>query len=346
MDWIAFLEDNRINYVTNSPNVKKDNINVKCPWCGEDDPSEHLGISLVSEAWGCWRDMSHRGKSPVWLVQALLGCSKGQAVHVVQQYSRPDPENLEEAIASLSETSTSTFAMAAAGAIDETAARNWLLPADFKEIRQTGLTSKFWRYLQNRGFETELDVVNLIKKYGLLCCMTGRWKDRLIIPIYQNEKLIGWTGRALGQPVTAPRYLSTSDEIKTTVFNQDELLRGGDRLLIVEGPFDALKVDFYGRIALNASRSMCPVRATCVFGVSVTMPQVVILRALVSKFKQTRILFDPNAQGQAMQLSDWINAPLLDMASFGIWHLGAGHHDPGAYSKAEVHTICDDRFWQ
>ena len=101
MDWIRLFEANNIPWVSRGPNTKRGEVSIKCPWCGEDDPSEHLGISLDKENWGCLRSIRHRGRRPYALVQALLGCSYAQARIIVDQYSTSDPETFEQVIAPL-----------------------------------------------------------------------------------------------------------------------------------------------------------------------------------------------------------------------------------------------------
>src|ERR1700690_250170 len=106
MDWIRFLDENNIHYVTRGPNTKRGEVSVHCPMCGDEDPSEHLGINLQTEKWGCLRDQSHRGKSARTLIKAMLGCSSPQAGLIVRQYSHSDPDSLESALLTLQTDNT------------------------------------------------------------------------------------------------------------------------------------------------------------------------------------------------------------------------------------------------
>ena len=317
MNWVQFFEDHKIEYVTRSPNVKKGNINIRCPWCGEDDPSEHMGISLTKEAYGCWRSPNHSGKRPHRLVQALLGCSHTQAAIVVAQYEAPDPDTLEQALAAL--TGTSEPPKAVKGQPHP------VMPTDFRHIKPKGLTMGFWYYLQARGFD---DVADLCFHYDLKCALTGNWKGRIIIPFYQKGELIGWTGRAITDPVHAPRYLSSSNAVKQCVFNEDTLFDGGRLLFIVEGPFDALKLDYYGEPS--------GARATCVFGTSMSIDQLATLSRLRRRFKKVVILFDNDAVEPAFYASDWLHA-----SNVVIGQLPNGLKDPGELSPEEVEQLVD-----
>lgn len=299
MEWRRFLEENNIHFVDRGPNTKRGEFSIHCPMCGDDDPSEHLGINPTTGHWGCLRDQSHRGKSPRTLVKAILNCSSPQAGLIVRQYSHADPDSLEGALAVLDADNM--------GAIqhDEDVAKKAkhqrLGPQfnDFYHIKPRGITSRFFHYLQSRGYENPQDI---IKQYDLRCALTGRYKDRIIVPITLNDELLGWTSRAIGKSISAPRYLASNEDVKTTVWNYDQLKKGGFRLFIVEGPFDALRMDSYCRHK--------HVRATCTFGTSVTVSQYALLRNLIKKFDETYVLFDQGAEGPARELASWTGAKI------------------------------------
>jgi hypothetical protein len=323
MDWIRFLEENNIHFVSRGPNTKKNEVSLKCPMCMEDDPSEHLGVNLQNGYWGCLRDQSHRGKSSRTLIKAILGCSSAQAGLIVKQYSHSDPDSLEAALDTL----------VSYGQVDEALKiMDQKKPEpefnSFSQIKTRGITRRFYDYLEGRGYETPH---NMIQHYNLRCALTGRYKDRINIPIYHNNELLGWTSRAIGSPKNAPRYLASSEDVKTTVFNYDELQKGGRRLFIVEGPFDAIKVDNFGRQLQEGYR------ATCTFGTSVTLSQIALLRALVGKFEQTWIMFDKGAEGPARNLSDWVGCKTADLP-YDV-------DDPGDLSNEGLVYMADGHYW-
>ena len=321
MDWIRFLEENNVHYVTRGPNTKKGEVSIQCPMCGDADPSEHLGVNLQSEKWGCHRDQSHRGKSARTLIKALLGCSSTQAGLIVKQYSHSDPDGLEAALSVLEADSRGTINHEED--LVKLITQQKLGPQfhSFNQIKVRGITRRFYDYLGDRGYDNPMEV---IQHYDLRCALTGRYKDRIIIPIRLNEELLGWTSRALGSPRTAPRYLASNEDVKTTIFNYDELKEGGNRLFIVEGPFDAIRVDNFGR--------HMGVRATCTFGTSVTISQIALLRALVSKYDQAWVLFDKGAEGPAENLAEWVNRKTA--------RLPHGCDDPGELTKNGLEWMC------
>lgn len=334
MDWLRFLEENNIHFVSRGPNTKRGEVSVHCPMCGEEDPSEHLGINLKTWRWGCLRDSSHRGKSPRSLIKAILGCSSTQAFLIVKQYSHSDPDSLEGALAALEADSNDVIHHDED--IAKQAARQKLGPQfnDFSRIKVRGVTKRFFEYLVGRGYDNAQEVIDY---YDLRCALTGRYKDRIIIPIRLNGELLGWTSRALGNPQNAPRYLASSEDVKTTVLNYDELKKGGERLFIVEGPFDAIKVDSFGWQEDMRPDRPVNFRATCTFGTSVTVSQLALLRSLVKKFEQTWVLFDRGAEGPANNLAEWTGAKVAFMPS-GV------ADDPGELKSDYLKQLADRDF--
>jgi hypothetical protein len=303
MDWTAFLNDNAVEYATRGKNTARDHVSIRCPWCGDEDPSQHLGISLTSDAWGCLRNSRHRGHSPSHLIAAILGCSSHQARLIVSQYTESDPESLGVAQSPPEPKVEEIFDL-----------------RHERQIKPVGTTAKFWHYLEGRGFH---DVNALIRKYRLTCCTTGYYKERIIIPLYKDKKLYAWTARAIGNPQNAPRYLS-SELVKKTVFNRD--IEGGELLFVVEGPFDALKLDYYGQEH--------GARATCTFGTSISIEQVIILNALKKLFQRVVVLFDRDALEPSFEAIDWLSA-----ANVTLGTLPEKFKDPGEMSGTDIATF-------
>lgn len=326
MDWQKLFEDHNIDFVTRGPNTKRGEISIRCPWCGEDDPSHHLGISLVSENWGCHRNGQHRGKSTPRLINALLGCSFDHAKLVARQYSMPDPSTLDEALAMLELTSEAPE--------PDKELSELVMPPEFEEITGHGFTRPFADYLVSRGYPNPYSVV---RRFGLKCALTGKWKQRIIIPLFQRGVLIGWTSRLLPHSSSAPRYLSSSDAVKATIFNEDEVWKGGDLLYVTEGPFDAIKLDHMSRDSFSSNHhdySGRVIRATCCFGTSWSVSQVCILNAAAKGFKKVCIVPDRDAVAQAMQTQQWLRHPDVVVGALPL-----GVKDPGDLTRRQVETL-------
>lgn len=326
MDWLSFFDDHQIDYVTRGPNVKKGNVNIACPMCG-DDPSHHMGVALEKEAWGCWRGANHKGKKAHNLVRALLGCSFNQAKIIVQQYSAADPEDLDDVL----DLMLKGYPEREARIIKK---QELKFPDEFKRIKKEGSTKRFFKYLKNRGFKK---VDKFCSLYKLRCATTGKFKDRIIIPIYQRKKLVGWTSRAIGKTRDAPRYLALSEDdgglvnVFHTLWNWDSIMDGGDLLLIVEGPFDALKLDYY---ALELYNEGIEAQATCTFGTSMSEQQAMMLSEVARRFKKAVLLYDEGATEAIFRAKE-----LLEHTKVECGFLPPDVEDPGEMTRKEVHNL-------
>lgn len=65
------------------------------------------------------------------------------------------------------------------------------------------------------------------------------FKNRIIIPFYKDNKIVGWTARAIN--AAQPKYLS--EQQPGFVFNLDRQKTERDFVIVCEGPFDALSID-------------------------------------------------------------------------------------------------------
>jgi hypothetical protein len=270
-------------------------------------------------------------------VKALLGCSSPAAQNIVRQYSHADPDSLESAMLALTDPYY----------LEDVEKPKTMKPdpeySQFHRIKPRGMTQRFFKYLQGRGYENPQEI---IAEYGMRCALTGRYKDRIIVPVRLNGELLGWTSRALGSPVNAPRYLESSRDIKTGVLHYDELKKGGERLFIVEGPFDAIRLDSFGTMSkmadddgyrANSDSRIVDYRATCTFGTSVVVSQIALLRTLVKRFKETWVMFDKGAEQQGRDLADWLGVKIAmlppyiddpgDLGPDQLSYMAEGHYD-------------------
>lgn len=325
-DVIRFLDQYRIPYITHGVNVKRNEINISCPFCAKThnpDPSYHLGIDVERSWFSCWRDRRfHRGRTLHRLIMALVPCGYTQACEILGQapiwvdgdrfetlsFDEPDlppPPPLE-------------------------------FPAEFRVIDDSAGSVRFASYLvESRGFHPD-NISRLVHRYKLMCALRGPYKDRIIIPNRIDGKLVNWTARSI-YSTAAVRYLSLSDfqgattSIKRCVYNSDALLRGGGILLVVEGPFDALKVDFYG--------SRFGVRATCLFNKKATMTQLGYLGELANVFTKIVPMFD---QGELLDQRDLLDQlSWLPNDSLAEWTCPSHVKDPGDLSPNDVRALCN-----
>ena len=250
IEWRRLLADEGVPFIERGANVKRGEINIRCPFCGSADPSYHMGLNLDTGWWSCWRNRAaHSGKSPLRLLMALLRIPYWRARELAglgEDFI--DPEGFSAVAARLLGRSKGQEGVA------PTVDRKLRFPDDLEPFGRKASSARGLRYLEHRGFSGDSPLMGwhaqmLAECYDLRWASSGHWRDRIIIPYCIGGELVSWTGRAIAP--AAIRYLDLSvDEsiipVKETLFNYDCIERGGRALVIVEGPLDALKVDFYG----------------------------------------------------------------------------------------------------
>jgi hypothetical protein len=285
LDWERLLNEHRVPFITFGPNVKRGELAIQCPFCGSADPSKHMGLNLETGWYSCWRNRSqHSGKSPVRLVMRLLRVPYAKAREICglgEDYI--DPDGFDAMAARI-------MGRGAAGDQAKSERRFLAMDRDFLPITRRGRTSRCWDYLYDRGFDGASglgdDVDVLCDLYGLRAG-TGYWNNRIVIPYYQDGELMTWTGRAIGDSTARYLDLQVDQSIlaaKETLFNHDAILAGGKALVLAEGPFDALKLDFYGR--------PWGVRAVALSTNSISDEQAFLLQAASDKFDETLVMMD------------------------------------------------------
>lgn len=336
-DWKEFLNANRIEWVDSGANVSAGNVNIHCPWCGPDDPSQHLGISLTGKGYGCWRSANHRGKDPARLVQALLRISRAEAQRITGTRARATGSEalLERIRANLNagaiQEADSPFPPEVRGTEPGVLGKGFSghgkrpqvrLPGEFKPLAAGGVAARpFLAYLGSRGFP---EPARTAFDYGLYYSKEGPFSNRVIFLVRFDGALVSWTGRAIGRDVIRYKSLSVEQStrsIKDCLWNYDELTQGGDTLALCEGPFDALKVDYFGRDM--------GIRATCMFGKTISPAQVTLLSRIHNGFRQVLLIPDEDAALGSIQLHQqlaWLNIK--------IHHCVQG--DPGDFTYDQV----------
>lgn len=305
MNWTDFFDDNFIPYTRAGPNTSPGWVSIQCPFCGDDDPSMHMGISLSGGHWQCWRYATHRGVKPYKLLNALaakypLGM---RTAAIVETYNTPNPDAFDLPLRSSGKQKGIPKVMVGLN-----------MPVDAMPINPFSSTGKFWSYLVGRGFEP---LQPLLTYYHIRACLLGKWSGRIILPVYYPSypTLIGWQARAISERAYL-RYKSSGTQVKRVLFNSENV-KSGNTLYVCEGPIDALKIDYYGM------NSDC--RAVAVMGVEFTVDQAIQLQRLKSNFKRTIVLFDPDAAGLAsgFELSDYVSGLELASVPEGLEDIGA-----------------------
>jgi len=177
---------------------------------------------------------------------------------------------------------------------------------------------------------------DFIAAYDVLFCISGKWQNRLILPIKLDYNLVTWTGRDIAKQSNL-RYRSLSEDegatisIKDTVFNYDKLIETkGNVLFVTEGPFDATKVDFY------AKDMDC--RATCLFSKALRESQSILLSELSDNFEKIVFLLDSTETDTSMLMASSIAylGKKVDTAEVPY-----PFFDPGEMTPSSIYKLID-----
>lgn len=288
LNWIRVLTSHGIEFVERGPNVKKGHINIKCPFCGQSDPSHHMGLELSTGYWGCWRNKSHRGKSPIRILVKLLRCSYNRAFEIagIDRTGYVDPDGYDAIASRILGKNPELYRV-------EEVRRDFLrFPKDFVTLQPSGKTRHLYSYVVSRGFLSS-DITLLGEWYSIRGAVSGEFHNRIILPYIVADELVSWTGRTISSLETL-RYRDLSlenslEDPKSILFNQDAGYdRSSSYLIVVEGPFDAIKLDFYGR--------EWGVRSVGVSTNSLSDSQAYLLDEMSENFKNVIIMLDSKNQ--------------------------------------------------
>lgn len=234
-DWITFFSSRHIPYVTRGKNVSPGYAGIRCPFCRDDDPSTHLVVSLTRGSWHCWRNKSHSGSSPARLITVLIGCSLAEAKAIAGERYSLVPENLLSTVA------------ARLGKAPPEEDTDLGFPEEFRAFASRASARPYLAYLRDRGFS--LQTQDFTDRYGMYYAVDGDQRGRVIFTVVYRGDLVGWTGRTVygreprykAEGAVASRHLLWYDELEVRA------IEWAHTLILVEGPFDALKVDMLGR---------------------------------------------------------------------------------------------------
>jgi len=104
---------------------------------------------------------------------------------------------------------------------------------------------KIVEYIINRGMTLD--------DYPWHWCPSAGFRDRVILPFYNNGKIVGWTGRKIIEG--KPKYLT--DAQPGYVFNLDNQQNNRAFVIVVEGQFDAIAVDGVAIMHNEPNQTQC-----------------------------------------------------------------------------------------
>jgi len=297
IDIEKYLDHRGILYSYSGKNVQQGWIGIQCVWC--DDHSNHLGINLSSKTISCWK-CGQKG-TILKLIMKLERCNLDKANQIAK--------NFQNVIISDSERS---FGREQDRAADFDIQKYSLLENSLLETHR--------RFLESRNFDPEL----VFQKYGLKCCgPIGRFRQRLIIPVFYNYRMVTFVTRSVINE--EPHYWNLPK--KDSILHAKEVVYGGDKveetLLVVEGPLDQWRIG-----------DGC----VCTFGSKWTLEQF----ALLKRFRRVFVLYDSQeeeAQRSAKKLV-YDLSPYVDHAE----RLELEKGDPADLNEQEVKWLRKEIF--
>ena len=304
VNWAKLFKVNHIEY---KDTVNRGWINICCPFCNNPkDTHFNGGFSINSPRYSCWRCGNHHYYD---VVMKLFNLSFDGAKNLISSYQFYSKDDTSKKIAS---------------------GHNLELPG------YATLNEREISYLKNRGFDVSYLKSKFKIRGGDIC---GDWAYRILIPIYYNHVLVSWTGRSILDrkqidELKIPRYKNLS--IKQSVINPKEIFfnldnSNNDKVILVEGPFDVLKMG-----------DDC----ICSLGTSVTHEQQLFLQ---KRYKKIFVAFDNEAFAQikAMKLGEQLYSVGLDVEVVNICEdfykiendKRVQKNDPGELTYTEVDKI-------
>lgn len=318
--WKRFLDAHRIEYLT-----LKHDLMIRCPLpgCYKGSGKNHMGVSLneQSPSWHCWA-CNHGGKRVEYLIRALLNCTRLRAAELAQEYGAQ--ENADDFATLFDEKPDTT----------RSTSHPVVLPITLHPITPAADAKSFYKYLAvDRGFSEDAGPV--ASYFNLMFARTGMFAGRVVYPVYQHAKLMSYTGRTIHN--VEPRYLTAPHtDLKKCVGNFDNVNRlqrtNTKTLVVVEGPMDLFKLDYYGKAA--------GVRAVCTFGVSYTMAQVALLADLLDTwYERLVVVYDKEADMEASQLAEDVRvvAQKKEVDRYTLTEA----KDPGALTAEQVEKLAE-----
>jgi hypothetical protein len=303
--WRELFNYLNIEYVDRGRNVSRGWIAIRCPWCGNNDPSQHLGINEQDGYYKCLRAADHAGRSPYHLLRSL----------------RVEHSDLDALLADYGGQTAAPRPAPPSAPIDPSShVTRWnsFSPAQYD--------LEACLYLTQRGFwQPAVTAANFNLRVG-----KGRYATRLWFPISYGNAIVGYTGRAMRNQT--PKYFTETAEnclyLPMPEFAENPAGNPPQLLIIVEGPMDALRLaDFMQRRYNIALAALC--------GLSLSQSKRLQLLALAKLIPQFFVVLDSavpvtNTNKLIAELR------MLPLSILKRLTLPPGVDDPGAMNGGEI----------
>tara|TARA_R100001530_G_scaffold121976_1_gene89493 strand:- start:2294 stop:3184 length:891 start_codon:yes stop_codon:yes gene_type:complete len=284
-DIMGFYQDEAIDYYLEGKNVMKGWVNINCPFC--DDKSNHLGVFIKRpRIVKCWR------------------CGEHSLPNVLSHISNKDIKVLYKEYKAEGEEIKQEKKKKAVAPIEE-------IRKEFEENSRT-MNLRYLAYIRKRGFDALVMEKEWDLKGGL---EMGRYRYRLMIPIYSNGRIVSFQARDITGKQD-PKYISChNSNIKEYLYGIDYV--HNDRVFICEGVTDVWRLGKGNAVAT--------------FGIEYTEKQKRLIRD--KNFEYVIVFFDSEPQAQERALSLIAE---LELSDIHCTNLVLEDKDPADLTKKEV----------
>lgn len=299
LDAARFYDDHGIKWIDSGHKRSREGwIQIHCPFC-LGSHGWHLGFHIASGAIRCWRCGTH---SQIDLIKKIAHCNFKTAREIQREYkasrhTRTANANRESIVNVKVHSET-----------------KWPLGT-------TELTERHRRYLERRKFDPD----KLIETWDLRAVgPIGKYKWRIIAPIYFKGKMVSYQGRDITNKAEAKyKACPKSDEViehQTILYGYDEAPE--DVCILVEGIVDVWRLG---------------PGAVCCFGTSFTTSQI---NLLAKRFRKVYVMFDMD-EDNAIKMAEQL-ASLLAARDVEVEILELENGDPGEMSQKEADDLMEE----
>lgn len=262
-------------------------VNLDCPFCGAKQKFYINALTKLNLCWKCgWRS------DLLDFIMELNGIQRHEAITIVMQ-NQTRFRRLNEVLAERQKTLPTIE-----------------YPPSFELLSfpVTERNRRYWQYLEKREV-----LPSVALEYGLGFCAAGPYQRRIVVPVFWDKRLVSWVARSLSNKVQKTKLTPPGNKQSHYLLNLDRLW-GMEELVLVEGPFDMLKI---------------PKLSVASFGKKVSRTQVNLLTQ--SGANRIVIAYDDDAVKETWKtakiLSERFEVRVVDMPP---------GRDPGNLPEAEV----------
>ncbi len=248
----SILKEHSVTFKTNERSLI-----LTCPQCGKEKHYYLFKETGVGKCMKCGVVLP-----PHVLVGMLLDVDYAAAKRMLEVGEHPDAN----------EPITNPLSASLLTQADVFVPKVFAIPANFYPLDSPHSLSGL-EYVLGRGVDPEV-----AKKYGLMYCP---WMKRVVVPVFEGGKCLGWQARDVtGQQELRINSPEGFDKSKTLLGYGQALQDRANHSIIVEGPFDMLKIAHLGG-------------AMCSFGKEISRTQIDLVKRLPAK--RVYLGLDPDA---------------------------------------------------